>query len=752
METTALLHDTELCAALGMFPDSGCCVRHPNISILDKTSKGESHQKLISTCKICESEFLAGGLRQRRSFAFTILQVQKLHNDRKGWNEFKQNWNHGSMVSTQSEDSKVEQKDNPNVMGNQQENAWVEYTWQIVLRTSQVKDWSLAEKDKKIVLLRDELDPKENKDQTVTPGDRSVNPMVTERVGQSSSNIDSDTGNMQPPKIPHRRASATTYSMDSSSSDSSAGLIEIGANDVEIEPNDVNDMEKAPKKSRWKTSTNMKQRRSRSRGQEYSMNLAKPQNERMDASQAIDKNSNIGKHRRSLSRGNYSNIGVPPSLPTRQASSDELGVQPKINSNRSMVSELTFSIIDSDAEEDSYETSDFSQQTRSVYSSKDDESVENTFKTSQPEEEYTPDNSGDGTSYNEIEEDEYSIDLRGESLPSLDEKSFPPPPPFLPQQEESGQDIQFDSSQVEFNASQSSAASAGESYRPTSIKEMKFDDSNQLLQDASRALATPLAIKGRKTKSRASTTFKPQIIASPGLGSSRPKLSVEGRAPKRTTTPDLRLLNAEDIFDQHVALHEKKASAQAITKSRVAQIDIQFSSQEANGAYPSSGENNDALASNEDEEDKEAGRVDILPGDFPVSEAGILRFSEQPRSLSPITCVTMLTNEHEPPVIQEEEDIQPSKGLGRRGQKLLPLEESFDSDEESEDGNQSAKIHTKKEIRTIQVTDQIINDKYGDSGLYTGSVNADTLVPHGNGSMVYENEREYNGIWEEGKW
>ena len=81
------------------------------------------------------------------------------------------------------------------------------------------------------------------------------------------------------------------------------------------------------------------------------------------------------------------------------------------------------------------------------------------------------------------------------------------------------------------------------------------------------------------------------------------------------------------------------------------------------------------------------------------------------------------------------------------------MEEGFHSDEEtssSEESNQKQAAVAPRE--TIQVVDQIVNDQYGDSGLYTGSVTADGRIPHGRGVMMYENEREYNGDWSDGRW
>jgi hypothetical protein len=115
----------------------------------------------------------------------------------------------------------------------------------------------------------------------------------------------------------------------------------------------------------------------------------------------------------------------------------------------------------------------------------------------------------------------------------------------------------------------------------------------------------------------------------------------------------------------------------------------------------------------------------------------------------------------------EEEELKPKKGMDQRGGLLglLPLEEelslSDESDNSDDDSDESGGGKNKaaqdkgpkvKGKAVMQVTDQIANDHYGDSGLYTGSVTVEALVPHGKGILLYENYRIYDGCWEDGKW
>lgn len=52
----------------------------------------------------------------------------------------------------------------------------------------------------------------------------------------------------------------------------------------------------------------------------------------------------------------------------------------------------------------------------------------------------------------------------------------------------------------------------------------------------------------------------------------------------------------------------------------------------------------------------------------------------------------------------------------------------------------------------FQVTSAESQDKYGDSGMYTGTILVTQGMPHGKGCMNYENGRVYNGDWVSGQW
>ena len=73
--------------------------------------------------------------------------------------------------------------------------------------------------------------------------------------------------------------------------------------------------------------------------------------------------------------------------------------------------------------------------------------------------------------------------------------------------------------------------------------------------------------------------------------------------------------------------------------------------------------------------------------------------------------------------------------------------------QESVEETQPRRRHSKKSSKAVRHVDgEIISDKYGDEGLYSGSVTVDTELPHGYGEMKYDNERQYAGDWKSGRW
>ena len=123
-----------------------------------------------------------------------------------------------------------------------------------------------------------------------------------------------------------------------------------------------------------------------------------------------------------------------------------------------------------------------------------------------------------------------------------------------------------------------------------------------------------------------------------------------------------------------------------------------------------------------------------------------------------------------PPAVQrkgsKKEKSSPVKRKGSKKMKELPdpstaFEVVFKNSkqkqkkdpQESVEKAQPRRRHSKRSTKAVRQVDcEIISDKYGDEGLYSGSVTVDTELPHGYGEMKYDNERQYAGDWKSGRW
>lgn len=159
------------------------------------------------------------------------------------------------------------------------------------------------------------------------------------------------------------------------------------------------------------------------------------------------------------------------------------------------------------------------------------------------------------------------------------------------------------------------------------------------------------------------------------------------------------------------------------------------------------------------------GETVFIPSDLPVMD-GMINCRPQFQSMvSEISMGVDAAALSDPD--SDEEEVSPKKGMHQRGGLLnmLPLEDELslsddddeeDSDDDSDNGDatkEPQEQYEKFKGKSIMlVTDQIVNDHYGDSGLYSGCVTVDALVPHGKGLLLYQNSRIYDGEWEEGKW
>ncbi|CAJ1964831.1 unnamed protein product [Cylindrotheca closterium] len=156
----------------------------------------------------------------------------------------------------------------------------------------------------------------------------------------------------------------------------------------------------------------------------------------------------------------------------------------------------------------------------------------------------------------------------------------------------------------------------------------------------------------------------------------------------------------------------------------------------------------------------------FIPSDLPISN-GMINYRPELQSTVSEISMGMDAATMSDPDSDGEEELAPKKGMHQRGGLLnmLPLEEELDlsdddGDEDSDDDSDNDKdpnipqdpYQSFQGKPVMLVTDQIVNDHYGDSGLYSGTVTADALVPHGKGLLLYQNSRIYDGEWEDGKW
>eukprot|EP00980_Cylindrotheca_fusiformis_P020638 scaffold7696_cov141-Cylindrotheca_fusiformis.AAC.8 len=1029
MDMSDFLHDKELCAALGMFPDSGCCIRHPNVTIMSssttatttttttsasssskkskKKNKNGSHKHhnssnnnnakpttrdfVVQCCRICESEFLAGGLRQRRSFAYAILQVQKLHNDPVGWKQFKRHWdssagtgsgqpssssspssfssssssssssvrsfyaqspdtaadaaasaetkeydneyantddeqnmedddddddesNHGipAAASKQQQQQKRRSRGEPPPLrfdrykpssilkdANRQQIDWKEYSWQIVLRTIQVQEWAMVEKDKELALLRAQL--RQQQQQLATANTNEQRGSFQDGAFMDGPN-DDDNYNCKtaaslngggggggftmtedtkedPPRYPSRKSSLSDLTpFNKFAADAAALLDDHTDNTTTPTPTPLGGgeykFEGAPKLPQRQASNDVPicispiADRSSDTGDTNTNAMDGPP---IDLP-PIGRNSNRGFGRllKNNHQGNKSK--VPPTLPTRQASTERLlhhrqqfqnQQRHKRNSNLSSTSELTspslFSAISTDsaftydsalfmsgsttnannnnannnsqyADTSFYSDDggggggDISALTRSEISSRDsvmlgtiisedgmgddtnnDYYKATSYSASLKEGVHEDDDEDDD---NDDDDDDVNSNHDISFLPPTLEQPPPPPtsppPPTVSRQDSivmttpattmtktnnttSMKEIQFDGSQE--------LRYGGPNVRRSSITEMEFGAKDKLLQEASLALATPHSIAGRRLKT--TSDFKKSLLlpvptgvvsgdrATSNSSSATPAATAAAVEDDATTTAikkkltqerratsgrysgsftrgklaeEHRPVSADDVLlsKTEPILSGVKKRSETILPGRKNGMKLGefFDNHNNNNSSGHTRDNDDNDHNNNnhhrhdnagggDDEDDEA---EDEFGNLPV-DSGFIRVPERSGSLSPVSCVTMLTTD--PTSLagggssgqspEEEEEMGPKKGLQNRGTaRLLPMEEGFNSDDEesTQVSSKLAPTEAEEAPETMEVVDQIVNDRYGDSGLYTGSVSAKGLVPHGTGGTI----------------
>lgn len=160
----SIFKDSHICKALGL-SDGGNCMWHPNIEIFDEENC------IITTCCLCDSEFKAGGKRQRRSLAVVFQSLGNFHKGQ--YKEFMENWRDSDDEEEEVVEEEVEPSSSSLKQGFHKKGEFQkllrlqktkgvhaeleEYTRQLVERTQQVQDWILREEDLELQRLKDQV-------------------------------------------------------------------------------------------------------------------------------------------------------------------------------------------------------------------------------------------------------------------------------------------------------------------------------------------------------------------------------------------------------------------------------------------------------------------------------------------------------------------------------------------------------------------------------------------------------------------
>ncbi len=791
-------------------------------------------------------------MTQRKSFAYAIQQVQRLHQDSEQWNRFKQTWQCGpndngespgdGVENDEKDDHKrnslessdihfvenengsleeEEKKDTKSVQGENMPSKLSNEVRRALLRVSQVQEWVLVEKNKEIEnlkkLLEDttlandvlrrqfeernaalqetvvELQSKVLKqEKTINHELKTIRSIATKRAGtrtttkfaqvqqlpdtsarraqvnDASARSLSVSLQAEPPRLPSRKASERDGKLEI------GVLLDVASSDIAVVAAAVPTFQKEePPKLPIRQSSSPQQ--------------VKKIMSTLEST--IDRTEGETRHDvlRKVSFTNQQN-NTPPSLPQRQASQQTDLIKEMSDVTESIgtpfIDASTNHFGRSETTLDTHTDEIILATMTSTAATTDTANIDG-FCDAESQQHISPAASNIGNSSFEGDADEGIATKTESDNIASQEISFiptdfelngseyhPPPPSCSPHSRKrnagsskknrrkttSSQEIQFDAS--------AAFLEEGDLVRNPSVSNMHFDASHQLLLEASMALSssvnrTPYSQKHRKTAE-----------TSPTLGEPKHEIDLGG-ASRQELEFDAHQVDSQDRDNAAVELYE---SVKDKTEEELIQEKI-FG--------------NGAIASDEDEEDDNYDFFGSLPSELPV---GSDRFLECNRSvnLSPVSALTTGSYLFDSGGAGVEDDEAcndgPRKALHQSGFiKQLPLEENFDSDDE-EDGNDtnhcehaasaSPKIRKvgatnvvskhgfpKKKLsgpaekpssktprRVIMVENQIVHDKYGDGGMYSGHISTDTRLPHGFGRMKYENGREYEGDWKGGRW
>jgi hypothetical protein len=697
-------------------------------------ASGNNNLCTFQSCKICRSELAAGGLKlQRKSMAYSIQAVQELHKDKRRWRDFKQNWNSGgsidedndtnggseageSHVTAESGEEKVSALSNHSETTQVPEHVLAEHVRDALLRGSQVQRWLLVEKTKEIESLKKQLEgmtmenhllKKQMEDQKISFEEtiRKQEKTIKQELKMIKSIASQRAGNRKSTRTSGIDIGRHSSQVSSNLHSSNASLsLSVSSHDTPLQ---------LPTR---KASDKLTPERKLSHFEEISSLASGPKDPpklpiRQTSSQLKDMSKNESPE---LMERKSSIRSVPPSCPQRQASSQEetcVSSQDSVDTSsdgflHKMRSSPEVPSTTSDTSLPSPRVSVSDQRSVAKSEAKSEVSHKSQVESSSSQEiSFVPTNS--------------ERIVRSTSLNNPDRRL-----PIPSSRSNGSHEIEFDA-RAAFGANGASNSSA---------KEIKFDAHQQLLMEASQALTaaahpkTP-SQRHRKTPSKGSAEGSNDTPKEIKVGRSNGIIPMERKLP-----------------GDSISESDKGKSEEQILRERI---------------FGKTG----TTASEDEEYDEFDG---VLPSEFPVNSERYLDCSRDTDNLSPVSALTSMSYLFDPiPTTSEQEEMEPRKGLQNGGvTKQLPMEKDFDSDGEDDDTKlekevavttkpQASAFHKptpKSTKRVTRVTNQIVHDKYGDGGMFSGHVSVNDRLPHGFGKMVYENGREYEGDWKSGRW
>ncbi|KAG7360925.1 MORN repeat-containing protein [Nitzschia inconspicua] len=742
-----MTEDEEIKLALGI-DSEGNCFRHPNVQIV--TGDGTENDVSFQACKVCQSELAAGGSKlQRKSMAYSIQAVQELHQDKRRWDDFKQNWKDSVTIDpdnskkqdchaenaaevvddTEDIESSGEETVDSQVgehCGKHDSTAMLqmdlkELVRHALLRGSQVQRWLLIEKTKEIESLKKQLqdvmiengmlkkrmeDQKASFEEKIKKQEKTINQELKMIKSIASQRAVSRATKSHPSS----EGEAGMHQSHSSLMQSSTASLSVSLSSHEAPPQLPIRQASERDGGADKSPISLEKKLSIKSGPKDSPKLPIRQTSNQLKSTTND-TTRAKVSPRSVQR-KVSERCHPPSCPQRQISEDlRFGMPANEHSASHNSSEIR--------------TNGF----LNAMHRNDVAKVAN------------PTSNGTTSS---IKNGEHPNGIPAQNTENNNEFACSQEISFVPTDSErivrttsvaeATGSLKNESQEIEFDASAAFGGSVDLLGKSSTTK--NFDAKEQLLLEASKALGnvpTPSQRHRKTTSSRDSTdgsSETPKEIKFAGFG----------------ITPNDRKLQADSI------VHPIKVkSDERILEEKIF--------------------GNAAVASAEDEEDDEYDYFG-LPSELPVNSERYLDCTRDTMNLSPVSALTSTSYLFDAGLGADVEDsiVEPKKGLQNAPfAKRLPMEENFDSDDDTKTERSDKHIMVPKKTpvsdstfhkptpgrtakKVTRVEHQVVHDKYGDGGMYSGYVSMKDRLPHGKGKMIYDNGREYEGDWKGGRW